>query len=130
MSALAAVLRGRQRAEALMLDVCTVQPVTGHTTNPDATVTPTYGAAVYSGRCKLQTQKAAYPSTPDAGEHQFTVLPLELHLPVAAVVAVGQLVTVTESVDPVNVGRRFRIRSSDRKTMQTALRCQVEEVPA
>jgi hypothetical protein len=111
-----------------MLDACTIQPVTSVATNTTtAVVTPTYGAAVYTGKCKVQNQRA-FPSTPDAGEHQFTVTPNELHLPVTAVVATGQLVSITASVDPVNVGRKFRIRSTDRKSLQTALRCQVEEV--
>lgn len=111
-----------------MLDACTVQPVTSVATNSTtAAVTPTYGPTVYTGKCKVQNQRA-FPSTPDAGEHQFTVTPNELHLPVTAVVATGQLVTITASVDPVNVGRKFRIRSTDRKSLQTALRCQVEEV--
>jgi len=121
-------MRGRARAEALMLDTCTVKAVTGNTTNPTtAVVTPTYGAAVYTGKCKVQNQRS-FPSNPDAGEHQFTTTPNELHLPVAAVVATGQLVTITAAVDPVNVGRKFRIRSTDRKSLQTALRCQVEEI--
>lgn len=118
---------GRRQAEALMLDTCTVKPVTAVTTSPAAIVTPTYGAVVYTGRCKIQNQRA-FPSNPDAGEHQFTTTPNELHLPITAVVATGQLVTITAAVDPVNVGRKFRIRSTDRKSLQTALRCQVEEV--
>lgn len=121
------VRQGRRQAEALMLDACTIRPVTGLTTNPDATVSPTYGTAVYTGKCKVQNQRA-FPSNPDAGEHQFTTTPNELHLPVTAVVATGQLVEITAAVDPVNVGRKFRIRSTDRKSLQTALRCQVEEV--
>lgn len=128
MSALAAVMRGRARAETLMLDTCVIDSVTDNSTDPTtAVVTPTYGAPAYTGKCKLQNQRA-FPSTPDAGEHKFTTTPNELHLPVTAVVATGQRVRMLTAVDPVNVGRVFRIRSTDRKSLQTALRCQVEEV--
>lgn len=121
---------GRRQAEALMLDTCRIRAVTGETTEPvTGTVTPAYGPPVYEGRCKIQNQRS-FPSTPNAGEHQFTLSPNELHLPVAAsgAVATGHEVVILTSVDPVNVGRLFRIRSGDRKSLQTALRCQVEEI--
>jgi hypothetical protein len=123
------VRAGRRQAEALMLDRCTIKAVTGNTTNPDGTVTPTYSAPVYTGRCKLQNWRS-FPSNPDAGEHQWTVTPTFLHLPVAVsgTVGTGHLVEITSAVDPVNVGREFRIRSSDRKSLMTAIRFQVEEV--
>ena len=130
MSALGAVLRGRRRAEALMRDVCTIRPVTGHATDPDTgVVTPTLGAAVYTGKCKLQAQRP-FPSTPDAGEHLWTVGPLYLHLPIVGSeqVATGHEVVITASVDPANVGRIFRVKSGDRKTYGTAFRVLVEEV--
>lgn len=122
---------GRRQAEAIMVDTCRIRQVTGETITDPVTgqVTPEYGDPVYEGRCKIQNQRS-FPSTPDAGEHQFTLTPNELHLPVAGTggVATGQLVEITASVDPVNLGRKFRIRSGDRKSLQTALRCQVEEI--
>lgn len=131
MSALGATLRGRRRAEAQMLDTCTIRPITGHgPADPDTAVVPAlYGAAVYSGKCKIQTQKP-FPSTPDAGEHLWTVGPLYLHLPVVGseAVATGHEVQITASVDPANVGRIFRVKSGDRKTYATAYRPLVEEV--
>lgn len=131
MTALGAVLRGRRRAEALMRDTCTIHPIAGQTTDPDSgVVTPTLGPAVYTGKCKIQTQKP-FPSTPDAGEHVWTVGPLYLHLPVVGSeqVETGHEVVITASVgDPANVGRVFRIKSGDRKTYATAFRPLVEEV--
>jgi hypothetical protein len=130
-SALGATLRGRRRAEAQMLDACTIRPITGHgPADPDTGVVPTlYGAAVYTGKCKIQTQKP-FPSTPDAGEHLWTVGPLYLHLPVVGSenVATGHEVQITASVDPANTGRIFRVKSGDRKTYATAYRPLVEEV--
>jgi hypothetical protein len=54
MSATTATLRGRLAAEANMVDACTIQRVTGTTTN-DTTgvVTPTY-TTIYSGKCRMQ----------------------------------------------------------------------------
>ncbi|RSN65421.1 hypothetical protein DMH01_03320 [Amycolatopsis sp. WAC 04182] len=131
MSALAAVMRGRRRAEALMLDTCRIRAVTGTTTDPDGVVTPTYGPVVYTGKCKIQNWRS-FPSNPDAGEHQWTVTPTFLHLPVATsgAVATGMFVEILTAVDPLNVGRQFRLRSSDRKSLMTAVRFQVEEVSA
>jgi hypothetical protein len=114
-----------------MADTCTIRPVDGVTTDPDTgVVSPAYGDPVYSGRCKLQQMRGSFPSTPEGGEHRWSVGPLEVHLPVAgtAGVAVGHVVEVAESFDPDNVGRVFRVRGGDRKTFATAVRFQVEEV--
>lgn len=116
-----------------MVDTCTVQPITGETTDPvTGVVTPAYGAAVYTGKCKIQNQRLRYPSEPVAGEHMWTVTPTEIHLPIGgtASVATGHRVSITASADPDNVGRTFRVRTSDRKTFGTALRLLVEEVSA
>ncbi|MFI6302170.1 DUF6093 family protein [Amycolatopsis thailandensis] len=125
------VRQGRRQAEALMLDTCRIRAVTGNATDPGSgVVTPSYGPVLYQGKAKLQSQQP-FPSNPDAGEHQWTTTPLYLHLPVtvpAAAVAPGVFVDVLSSVDAVNVGRGFRVRSGDRKTLQTAVRVLVEEV--
>lgn len=121
------VRRGRVQAERLMVDTCRLEAVGAAVTDPIAAVVSTSKTLVYAGKCKLQNQKA-FPSNPDAAEHQFTTTPEELHLPVTVLARTGLLVTMVTSVDEVNVGRKFRIRSTDRKSLQTALRCQVEEV--
>jgi hypothetical protein len=112
-----------------MVDTCRIMPITGTTTNPDGTVTTTYGLTVYEGKCKIQNQRG-YPSNPDAGGHNWTLGPLHLHLPVdgTATVATGQLVKILTSFDGSNTGRQFRIRIGDRKTFQSALRVLIEEV--
>lgn len=131
MSVVRLVRAGRRQAESLMLDACTIKPVTSNTTNPTTgAVTPVYGAAVYTGKCKIQNQRS-FPSTPDAGEHKWTLSPNELHLPVVGTAAVdtGHIVEITASaLDPANVGRRFRVKAGDRKSLQTAIRLLVEEV--
>lgn len=114
-----------------MVDECVVRPIVGEVTDPvTGVVTPEYGDPVYAGRCKLQNQRLRYPSNPEAGEHVWTVGPMELHLPVpgTGAVATGQHVEITGSVDESNVGRVFRVRIGDRKTFQSALRLLLEEV--
>lgn len=131
MRAAALVRRGRRHAEALMVDVCVIRPVAGHTTDTTTgAVSTTYGAPVYSGKCKLQRQRGAAPSNPDAGEHRWTVSPLELHLPVdgTGALTTGHVVEMTASIDPALVGKRYRLRAGDRKTFQTAIRFVLEEV--
>ncbi|MBB3666401.1 MULTISPECIES: DUF6093 family protein [Prauserella salsuginis group] len=123
--------RGQRKAESLMADQCTIRPNTGETTDPDTgKLVPTYGPSVYEGRCKIQNQRLRYPSEPVAGEHQWTVAPTEVHIPVrgTADVATGQVVTITSSHDDDNVDREFRIRVGDRKTYGTAIRLIVEEI--
>lgn len=122
--------RARRRAQAVrMRDSCIIRPVVGHTTNPDGTVVPEYGPAVYSGECELQVQ-TFYPVTPEAGEHQWTVLQAILKLPVEGSEQVGtdQLAEMIGSFDPANVGRTFRVRSSDRQAFQASVQFLVEEV--
>jgi len=124
--------RGRRQAEAIMDDTCRIRAVTGHgPADPDTAVVPTtYGPPVYEGRCKLQSQRP-FPSTPDAGEHLYTVNPLYLHLPVegTAGVVTGLVAEIlTCPSDPANVGRIFRVKAGDRKTYATAFRPLVEEV--
>lgn len=126
------VLRGRRKAESLMVDACTIRPVTGETTDPETgVVTETYGDPVYTGSCKIQNQRLRYPETPSGGEHQFTTAVTEIHLPVtsdAADVTVDHVVEITASFNPSNVGREFRVQTPDKKTFQTAIRLIVEEV--
>lgn len=130
MSVLRFVAAGRRHAEALMVDTCTIRTVTGNTTVPvTGTVTASYGDPVYTGKCKIQSASPVR-GNPVAGEHVWTLGRTELHLPVAGTGAVtsNQLVEITASVDPANVGRKFRIHSDDRKSLQTAIRVLVEEV--
>lgn len=124
-------LRGRRAAERLMVDTCSIsRPSDEVTTNPDGTVEAVQ-TLVYAGKCKLQQQRMQFAEMPDAGDHRFTVAPLEVHVPTSVVgLDTGDVVQVTASFDPANVGREFRVRTFDRKTFQSALRIIVEEITA
>jgi len=71
-------------------------------------------------------------STPEAGGHEWTVLPATISFPAGAfVAAVGQRVTLTACPGhPLDVGRQFRVVQPGGGTLVTALRVTVEEVVA
>jgi hypothetical protein len=129
MSATTATLRGRLAAEANMVDACTIQRVTGTTTN-DTTgvVTPTY-TTIYSGRCRVQ-QVVPIAKPAHVGEAAVWLQRLVLQVPMSVTgIASDDLVTITASLlDPDLVGRTFHVRELGHKTHMTARRVQLEEV--
>ena len=116
----------RRRAESLMVDTCTVQPVTGV---DDATGDPTLGTAVYTGKCKVQTTQAQ-EANPEAGGATYTVQRYAVHVPVGAFVpAVGHVVTITAAaLDAGLVSRKYRVVALLHKSLATAYRLAVESV--
>jgi len=124
----AAVVAGRRIAESLMLDAATV-------TSTSRTIDQTTGAEivtstqVYTGRVKIQSG-ATQESTPEAGGATLTVQRSEVHFPVGAFVpAIGQVVTVTAAaLDPLLIGRVFRVVALLHKSAATAYRLSVTEV--
>lgn len=128
MSATTAVLAGRRAAEALMVDACTIQRVTGTSTN-DTTgvVTPTY-SMIYAGKCRVQ-QIVPVSKPADIGQAQVWLQRLELQVPISVTgIASDDLVTITASLlDADLVGRTFRVRELGHKTHLTARRVQLEE---
>lgn len=121
----------REQADSMMLDSCTVNrpgtPVTDPTTG---VVTPSL-TLVYTGKCKIQ-QTLAQSSNPVAGGHAFTVQESRLDFPITAgPFQVNDVVTMTSSaLDAQLVGRKFRVTDLFHKSIATAQRVRVEEVPA
>ena len=124
----AAVLSGRLAAERLMTTevVITragegdmVDPVTGERERVE----------VYSGKAKL-TSYEAHESASLSGGRVITTQRMTLHVPVGSYEAqVGDLATVTDSTDPLLVGRQVRItQQAPYKEHATAYRCFVDEV--
>jgi hypothetical protein len=97
MSATTATLRGRLAAEALMVDACTIQRVTGSSTN-DTTgvVTPTY-STIYTGKCRVQQPfRSRNPTT--SAEARCGLQRLVLQVPMSVTgIASDDLVTITAS---------------------------------
>lgn len=123
-----ALLRGRQRAEELMVDTCTIKHRTSETTDPDTgVVTPTY-TTVYSGKCRLKLPTAvARPA--DVGQAQVFTQHPTLSLPATTTgVQIDDLVTMTASaLMPALVGRQFHVRGLPGSTHMTAARFEVME---
>jgi hypothetical protein len=130
--AVAALRRGRSRAEALMVDQCTITRVTGEPGPLDPETgerPPAPTITVYNGRCKVQTFEPN-PSRPESGDHVYTVQRYSVHLPVSApVTQVGDLVEITAAAaDPELVGRRYEVVGLMHKSLATARRMLVDEV--
>lgn len=130
MSATSAVLRGRARAEALMLDTCTIRRTTGSSTNSETGVVTPTTSVVYSGACKVQQGGVPLGQPKDLGEASVQTVRLELHLPVSATgVLVDDVATIdTSTLDSDLVGKQFTIRAVAHKTFLTARRCDIQEV--
>lgn len=131
MSASSITLRGRAKALEQMTSSCTVQHLTGSSTDQETgVITPTY-STVYSGACKVQ-QSAPATAPTTVGEASVFVGQLQLHLPVTdgtALVAPDDLVTVTACVlDASLIGKTFRLRGPAHKSYATARRFPITEV--
>lgn len=131
MSATSATMRGRARAESLMLDACTITRTTGSSADPEiGTITPTTGT-IYTGKCKVQ-QSAPATGPTVVGEAEVFVGQLQLHLPVStatAAVAPDDLVTISACVlDTSLVGKTFKLRGPAHKSYATARRFPIVEV--
>lgn len=138
MGAKALAARGRRAAERDMVDTCTIVRVTGVPgpidpdtgQRPPAPTATVYGPGILpaNGKCKVQTYEA-HESTPDSGEHVFTVQRYYVHLPVAADVAKDDQITIAATVlDPNLAGRTYRVVGLLHKTFATANRVIVDEI--
>lgn len=125
------LLRGRERAEELMVDAGELRgadtkgPPDGTTMRPS--VTP--GALKYAGVAKVQTTDTIGNAS-QAAERVVMRTRFEVHLPMSAPTAeVDDVWTCTASeLDPQLVGRRFRVVSLVHKSLMTARRLAVEEL--
>ena len=130
--AVALTLRGRRRAEALMVDQCTITRTVGEAGEVDPNTglrVPPATEVVYSGKCKVQTYEP-HESKPDAAEHVWTVQRYSVHIPVdAGPAAVDDRIQITYSViAPHLVGRTYRVAGIHHKSLTTAQRLLVDEV--
>lgn len=119
--------RGREAAERLMTDTCTVTRATGETTvDPDTGQVIPETVTVYEGKCKLS-------STPQTGEqrdseeYRFLVEQPRLHLPIDTGVQSGDMAVITATeTGNVSLGLQFRLNDLNRGTHRTAQRWNVE----
>lgn len=131
MSARAALLRGRRAAEALMIDTCSIERVTGQSEGAGGVLTPVT-TELYEGKCRLmvRTRERLGGSWVNVGEAQVIASRLELHVPVDAPEPFeGDRVTMlTSELDPQVAGKVFVVRDTMVKTFLTARRITVIEI--
>lgn len=128
--ATAALLRGRRKAEGLMMDKCIIRRVIGETTDRETgKVVPLY-ADMYEGKCKMQSYEG-YEQEKNTAGAALTVQRMSCHLPVGAYrINVGDIVEITQSrLDPLLVSRKFRItQEAPFKSFATAYRVFVDYI--
>ena len=129
MSAVEATLRGRQAAEALMVDTCRITSAGDVVTDPDTGAVTRERTTVYEGKCKVQSKDSA-TSTPEAGGATFTVVSRQVHIPAnAAEIRDGYEVEVTGSLlNSFTVGKVYRVEGFTPDTFDTAFRLPVKEI--
>lgn len=124
-----ALARGRELAEAGMVDACTItrQTITG--TDPDTGAQTVNTVTVYTGKCEIQQHSPGAVRFTDAGEAHRLMQPVELKLPMSSTgFRPGDIVVIDSSVNDADlVGRRFRIRELARKSWATSRRLGIEE---
>lgn len=136
-----ALNRGRRLAESLMVDECIIRRQSGLATDPaTGAVTPAYTTVYPSvqdiangnkGKCKVQTFTNR-ELLKNGGQYEFVVQRYEVQIPVAAVgVNVNDEALITSSAhDPELPGRAYRIVGLMNKSLGTARRLGVEEMPS
>lgn len=133
MSAVSAIMRGRQAAINIMVDSVTIKRLTGQVTDlQTGRVTDTY-TVLYAGIGRIQRVRgqrlgSAHPLT--VAEAQLYQQPLAVHVPVTVLgIILGDIVTVINSpYDSDLNGRQFWVQVLPPKTFTTAHRFGLQEV--
>lgn len=128
MSAVSTLLRGRERAERLMVDRVEISRVTRVEVDPlTGEDSPTL-VVVYEGPAKLQSYEG-HEASREVILHSSVVQRMSVHLPVGSYrSSVGDVLRVVAShVDPMLDGREFRVtQEAPYKSMATAYRIFVD----
>ncbi|GAA1110545.1 hypothetical protein GCM10009650_12530 [Nesterenkonia jeotgali] len=125
----ATVARGRRKAEALMTDTLLITRSSGNpVTNPDGTVTRPV-QTVHAGVGRIQGRSTEGEDRTVAGA-DVLIVTFQAQVPVGVDLRPSDQVEVTASqMDPLMVGRTFRVESVVRKTHATKTTANVEEGP-
>lgn len=128
---LADLALARADEEALMVDACTITRPGAPVTDAAGVVTPTTGATVYTGKCRVATYEAHETATPSGGRTRVGQR-YKLRIPVGAgPVQVGDIATITAAAaDPHLVGTVYRIAGGFNKSLASSQRLDVDEVVA
>ena len=129
MTAAAALLRGRAKAEEQMIDKCTIRRPGQLVTDRSTGKVSTASEIIYSGKCQVQSKNSS-TSHAEAGEHSFTVVSRQVKIPVnSADVHDGDVVTIDESeLNVFSVGKEYVVDGFTPDTYDTAARLPVKEI--
>lgn len=131
MSRASVLARGRAFAEGGFIDTCTIDRVTGETTNLNNGVVTKTRTTLYTGRCRVQQAAAPWAGPATVGEAHVRLSALELQLPVAGTegLRVDDRVTITAAThDTELVGRVFAIVGAHHASEKTTRRLPIQEV--
>lgn len=124
----------RRMAESLMTDRCVVTRPGESATDPDTGLPSVATERVYAGCCKVQTSGGLASEQTEGSAAQAMgavslVWSMYIHFPYGtAGLRAGDVVEVTESANPLLVGRRLRLVSpQSEKTHATACRWNAKE---
>ena len=125
----------RERAEALMVDTCTITSGEASTTfDPNTgTYTTTPGSTVYTGKCRVQVTDSVTTTGENVGEQLVITERVTISIPVSAdPVPINSVVTITavDDISTVAVGAQYRVTGSHAGTHKTARRLPCEQVTA
>lgn len=124
----------RLMAESLMADQCKVTRPGDTATDPETGLPDTGTTPVYTGKCKVQTSGGLASEQTEGSAAQAMgavslVWSLYVHFPYGTSgLRAGDVVEVTESTNPLLVGRKLRLVSpQSEKTHATACRWNAKE---
>lgn len=132
MSADTATQQGRDLAEQMMVDACTIgRPSLTHTTDPTTGAVSYPTTPLYSGKCRVQMMTGVRGDNLDlAGERAWVVQSAIISIPASVSgIRVGDMIHITASqMDPDLLERTYRVQDVTHKSFLTARRLICQEV--
>lgn len=120
--------RGRQAAESRMRATCKIERPGAATTNASTGVVSATLTSIYTGKCWI-TDFNAHPSVFDLAGAQVSINQPIVKLPVtAAVIRVGDQITITADPDGSNANKVFRVVAIRSKGQETARNLICDEI--
>jgi hypothetical protein len=113
-----------------MVDTCTITRRTGQLiTDPATGKVTAETVTIYQGKCVVQSKNSA-TSAPEAGEHQYSIVSRQVHIPMGkAVVLDDDLITMdTSRLTPELVGKQYLVDGYTPDSFDTAARLPVKEM--
>jgi hypothetical protein len=121
--------RARKHAESIMTDVCTIERLGAEVFDPETGTSTPARTLVYAGKCRVRPQPGIATRDVRTGENI-----IGTHAPLVSIpytvtdIAGGDVVTVTQSMDPGLVGRTLVVQVVSEGSQISARRLLVQEL--